>query len=91
MSGENGKSWKIEIMPPWLMWPCCMLAPSSTASSPVCMPPLRRASNGFAPPPVETPGMRIAKPADERGRPAVRMGSWARVPGAMPSTLAPVS
>ena len=29
MSGENGKSWKIETMPLWLMKPCCMLTPST--------------------------------------------------------------
>ena len=91
MSGENGKSWKIEIMPLWLMWPCCMLAPSTTASSPDCMPPLMRASNGLAWLPLVTPGMRSTKLAAARGPLPNSMGSCCRVSGAMPSVWAPLS
>ena len=91
MSGENGKSWNIEIIPLWLMKPCCMLAPSTTASSPDCRPPLIRASNALAWPPLETPGMRSTKAAAARGPLVSSMGNWASVSGAMPSSWAPLS
>ena len=86
MSGENGKSWKMEIIPLWLMKPCCMLAPSTTASSPDCMPPLMRESKGLPPPPLETPGMRRTMAAAARGPLPNAMGSWDSVSGAMPSS-----
>ena len=90
MSGDIGKSWKIDTMPPWLMKPCCMLTPSTVASSPDCRPPLMRASNAFAPPPVLTPGISIAKPAEERGPLSKISGNCCSVSGEMPCCCVPV-
>ena len=85
MSGENGKSWKIEIIPLWLKTPCCILTPSSTASSPVAMPPLIRESKALAVPPVVTPGTRRVIEAAARVRFELD-GQRERVSGAMPSS-----
>jgi hypothetical protein len=90
MSGDIGKSWKIETMPPWLMKPCCMLTPSSVASSPDWRPPLMRASNALAPPPVLTPGIRIAKVAAARGPLFMMSGSCCSVSGVMPCSCVAV-
>ena len=71
-------------MPPWLMKPCCMLTPSTDASSPDCRPPLTRASNALLPAPVLTPGMSSANVAAARGPVSKSSGSWLSVSGAMP-------
>jgi hypothetical protein len=75
MSGDIGKSWKMDTIPPWLMNPCCMLTPSSDASSPDCRPPLMRASKALLPPPVLTPGISVAKDAAARGPLFISSGS----------------
>ena len=67
MSGDIGKSLRIDTMPPWLMKPCCMLTPSTDASSPDWRPPFTRASNASLPWPVLTPGMSSANVAAARG------------------------
>ena len=91
MSGDIGKSWKIETMPPWLMKPCCMLTPSTVASSPDCSPPLVRASNALLPPPVLTPGISTAKIAAARGPLFMRRGSWFSVSGEIPCSCVSVT
>ncbi len=90
MSGDIGKSCEIEIMPPWLMKPCCMLTPSSVASSPVCRPPLMRASNALLPPPVLTPGINDANDAAARGPLFISSGSSFNVSGEMPCSCVAV-
>ena len=91
MSGDIGKSWKMDTIPPWLMKPCCMLTPSSDASSPDCRPPLMRASKALLPPPVLTPGISVANAAAARGPLFISSGSWLRVSGAMPCSCVPVT
>jgi hypothetical protein len=82
---------KIDTMPLWLMKPCCMEAPSRTASSPDCRPPLMRASNAFALPPDETPGISRTNVAEERGPELKTRGRSCKVSGAMPSSCEPLS
>ena len=81
----------METIPPWLMKPCCMLTPSSDASSPDCRPPLMRASKALLPPPVLTPGISVANAAAARGPLFISSGSWLRVSGAMPCSCVPVT
>ena len=78
-------------MPLWLMKPCCMEAPSRTASSPDCRPPLIRASNAFAEPPEETPGMSRTNVAEERGPELNTSGRSLSVSGEMPPSRDPLS
>ena len=91
MSGVIGKSDRIEIIPVWFIMPCCMLTPSMMASSPVCKPPLMRAPKGSPVPPVVTPGIRMAKVAEERTVPATCKGSSCSVSREMPPFTSGVS
>ena len=73
------------------MKPCCMLTPSSDASSPDCSPPLMRASNALLPPPVLTPGISVANDAAARGPLFIINGSWFSVSGEIPCSCVPVT
>src|SRR5947208_9527816 len=71
-------------MPLWLMNPSCIVAPSRSASSPDCKPPLIRALNASLLLPVDTPGRSTAKLAEDRGLPETINGRSLTVSGSIP-------
>ena len=78
-------------MPLWLIKPSCMVAPSKSASSPDCSPPLMRALNASLLLPVDTPGRSTAKLAEDRGLPDTMSGRSLTVSGSMPPCNVPLS
>ncbi len=84
MSGDMPKSVCRLTMPLWFMKPSMAVAPSTTASSPVTMPPLMRALKAFPLPAVVTPGIMMATATDERGAPFTVNGKLCSVSGLTP-------